>query len=324
VLGRASVNRLAAPPRGRVTPRVDRNDESAARPPAARLASRTTVVLVVPTRNEAAHIEPFLERVEAALAPYPIDWHAEMIDDSEDETTSMLRGLARRGAPIRVTHRDGTGPGGGLGGAVRAGLARARGSIVCVIDADLQHPPEILPELLAPIVLGRADICVGSRYRRGGSAAGLQSPWRRLAARGSGVALQWLLPPTRLTSDPGSGLFAMRREVLDSVELRPTGSRVLAEILVRARWRTICDVPYRFAVTGGGNADLGVADLVAVGRELVTLWRWRPWMASLRNRRSHRRRGGRRFVWRRVAPVHVEFLRKPPLDRHGSGLRPSG
>ncbi len=102
-----------------------------------------------------------------------------------------------------------------------------------MIDADLQHPPEILPELLAPIVLGRADICVGSRYRRGGSAAGLESRWRRIAARGSGVAARWLLPATRLTSDPGSGLFAMRREVLDSVALRPQGSRVLAEILVR-------------------------------------------------------------------------------------------
>ena len=195
---------------------------------------QTTVALVVPTRNETAHVELFVERVEAALAPFAIDWHAEVIDDSDDETPAILRGLAGQGAPLEVTHRGEADRRGVLGGAIRTGLGRARGEIVCVIDADLQHPPEILPELLAPIVLGRADICVGSRYRRGGSAAGLQSRWRRLAARGSGVAARWLLPATRLTSDPGSGLFAMRREVIDSVALRPQGSRVLAEILVRA------------------------------------------------------------------------------------------
>ncbi len=56
-----------------------------------------TLALVVPTRNEAAHVEPFVERVEAALAPFPIDWHAEVIDDSDDDTPSMLRGLAEPG-----------------------------------------------------------------------------------------------------------------------------------------------------------------------------------------------------------------------------------
>jgi dolichol-phosphate mannosyltransferase len=267
------------------------------------------LALVVPTRNEAANVERFVERVRAALAPFPIDWHAEMIDDSDDDTTSRLRRLASRGEPIRVTRQDGAGPQEGLGGAIRAGLGRARGDVVCVIDADLQHPPEILPELLAPIILGRADICVGSRYRRGGSAAGLESRWRRLAARGARVAVRWLLPATRLTSDPGSGLFAIRREVLDSAELRATGPRVLAEILARARWRTICDVPYRFAVTEGANVELGIADGVAAARELIGLWQWSPWVAALRNGRSGRRRVDTRLVRRRVASVHVELLR---------------
>jgi glycosyltransferase involved in cell wall biosynthesis len=271
---------------------------------------RTTVALVVPTRNEAAHVEPFVERVEAALAPFPIDWHAEMIDDSDDDTVSIVRGLASRGAPLEVTHRDEASRGGALGGATRTGLGSARGEVVCVIDADLQHPPEILPELLAPIVLGRADICVGSRYRRGGSAAGLESRWRRLAARGSGAAARWLLPATRLTSDPGSGLFAMRREVLESVALRPQGSRVLAEVLVRGRWRTVCDVPYRFAVTDDGDVRLGTADAVAVARELISLWRARSRLAAPSEYRSRFRRVDELQGRRRVAPVHAELLRE--------------
>jgi dolichol-phosphate mannosyltransferase len=281
-----------------------------------REASMTALALVVPTRNEAANIEPFVERVAAALAPFPIEWHAEMVDDSDDDTAARLRTLASRGAPVRVIRQDGGAIDGGLGSAIRTGLKRATGDVVCVIDADLQHPPEILPALVAPIVLGRADICVGSRYRRGGSAAGLESHWRRLAARAAAVAVRWLLPATRLTSDPGSGLFAVRRDVLESVDLRATGPRVLAEILAQARWYAICDVPYRFALTDGGNADLGVADGVAAARELIGLWQLRPWIAALRNGRNGRRRIDPDLVRRRVAPVHVELLR--PAGRDGA------
>ena len=281
----------------------------------------TTVALVVPTRNEAAHVESFLERVEAALGPFGIRWHAEIIDNSDDETATIIRELSYQGAPVEVRHQDGAGGGAALGTAVRVGLGRARGDIVCVIDADLQHPPEILPELLAPIILGRSDICVGSRYRRGGSAVGLEGRWRRLAARASGVVVRWLLPATRLTSDPGSGLFALRREILDSVTLRPRGSRVLAEVLSRASWHATCDVPYRFARTDGGSAGLGIRDAVSVARELATLWRLGPWLTARREDRSGSCRDPLRGR-RRVAPVQVEFLRDSAAgDGHVSGTR---
>ena len=279
---------------------------SAAAPQSASRA--TTVALVVPTRNEATHIESFLERVEAALGSLGIRWHAEIIDNSDDETASILRELSDQGAPVEVTHQDDAGGAAALGSAVRIGLGRARGDIVCVVDADLQHPPEILPELLAPIILGRADICVGSRYRGGGSAAGLEGRWRRLAARASGVAVRWVLPATSLTSDPGSGLFALRSELLDGVTLRPRGSRVLAEVLTRVSWRTTCDVPYRFAHTAGGTAGLGISDAASVARELATLWRWGAWLGALRDDRSGRSCDPPRGR-RRVAPVHVELLR---------------
>ena len=281
----------------------------------------TTVALVVPTRNEAAHIESFLERVEVALGEFGIRWHAEIIDNSDDETASIIRELSHQGAPVEVRHQDQAGGAAALGTAVRIGLGRARGDIVCVIDADLQHPPEILPELLAPIILGRADICVGSRYRRGGSAAGLEGRGRRLAARASGVVVRWLLPATRLTSDPGSGLFALRREVLDGVALRPRGSRVLAEVLSQASWHATCDVPYRFARTDGGSAGLGIRDAVSVARELATLWRLGTWLAALREGRSGNR-GDPLRGRRRVAPVHTEFLRdSAAADGHLSGTR---
>jgi dolichol-phosphate mannosyltransferase len=284
-------------------------------------AARPSVALVVPTRNEAAHIAPFVERVEAALAPFPIDWYAEVIDDSNDDTPAIVRGLASRRAPLELIHRADL-KHGGPGGAARSGLARADATVLCVIDADLQHPPEVLPELLAPVLLGRADICVGSRYRREGSAAGLDSRWRRLGARASGALVRWLFPATRLTTDPGSGLFAMRREVLDAVPLRPRGSRVLAEVLVRGHWRTICDVPYRFEATDDGEAPPGAAAAFGLAGELVSLLRLDPRLASA-VRHKDRPGADRVAVRRRVGPVHVELLRSPMEAPPTEPARPS-
>jgi dolichol-phosphate mannosyltransferase len=271
-------------------------------------AGGATVALVVPTRNEAHHVEPFIDRVEAALAPFQIDWHAEVIDDSEDDTAALMRGLVNRGAPLEVTQRTDARLGGGPGSAVRYGLSRAHGDILCVIDADLQHPPEILPDLLAPIILGRADISIGSRYRREGSAAGLESPWRRLGARVSGAFVRWFFPTTRLTTDPGSGLFAVRREVLESVALRSRGSRVLAEILVRANWQTVCDIPYRFAASDDGDAQLGATAAFALARELISL-RLYPRLAGSRGDRARPLGVGGLRNRRRAAPVNLELLR---------------
>lgn len=244
------------------------------------------VALVVPAHDEVARVGPFVERVEAALSPFLIDWHAEVIDDSDDE-------------------------------AVRSGLARADAEIVCVIDADLQHPPEILPELLAPIVLGRADICIGSRYRPGVPAIGRDNRWRRLAARALGILVRWLFPATRLTTDPGSGLFAVRREVLDSVTLQPHGPLVLAEILVQGQWRTVCDVPYRPEPNGG--AHLGAGAVFELASELISLLRREPRLAASSERRNGHRGPDGTPGRRRVAPAQVELLRSPPSTDGNSG-----
>src|SRR4051794_2831028 len=67
-------------------------------------APGSTVTLVVPTRNEAEHVGPFVERVEAALRPFAVDWHVEVIDDSDDDTPGVLAGLVSQGAPLEVTH----------------------------------------------------------------------------------------------------------------------------------------------------------------------------------------------------------------------------
>ena len=133
--------------------------------------------LVVPTFNERPNIRPLLERIEAVLKQDPIDFEIILVDDnSPDESWKLAQEIAKEDSHLRVIRREGAR---GLATAVVAGWKAARGEILGVIDADLQHPPEILPNLLKPILRGFADISVASRHASGGGVG----KWTKRAAK---------------------------------------------------------------------------------------------------------------------------------------------
>src|SRR6185312_5693689 len=137
--------------------------------------------------------------------------------------------------PVRLLHRPPGSRKGGLGGAVIAGARQARGEWVLVMDADLQHPPETAAVLASTAMRHDCDIVVGSRYAGDGSAAGGLSSHGRMFVSSGATRLVKDLFPRRLAmvSDPLSGLFAFRRGSVDLDRLRPSGFKVLLEILVR-------------------------------------------------------------------------------------------
>lgn len=203
--------------------------------------------LVIPTRNERENIPRLLEALRAVLSD--LDYELVFVDDSTDGTDAVLAGLARGDARVRVHHR---GQSNGLAGAVAAGFGLSRGRIIGVMDADLQHPPEVLPALVRRLDQDRADIAVASRYLPGAGRPGL-GPWRRLVSQGTRLVSKVLLAAARRSSDPLSGCFVVRREVLDGVSLRPVGFKILLEILARGRYTRITEVPYVFAQRGAGR-----------------------------------------------------------------------
>src|SRR5438067_744193 len=125
--------------------------------------------LVIPTYNEREGVGPLVEAIDHALTD--INWEAVFVDDSTDGTNQVIAALATEDERIRVIHRDENR--GGLAGAVVEGFAHARGTYICVMDTDLQHPPARIPELVAAALGHNADVVVASRYIRGGSNAGL-------------------------------------------------------------------------------------------------------------------------------------------------------
>jgi dolichol-phosphate mannosyltransferase len=142
--------------------------------------------------------------------------------------------------------------------------------VVAVMDADLQHPPEILPALIAPVLSGHADLVAGSRYGWAGADAGLSSPWRHLVSGGCRWLVHLLVPEARPLQDPLSGLFVLRRSLLDGVELQPAGYKILLEVIVRARPATVGNVGFNFGPRHAGRSKAslreGLVFLAHLGR----------------------------------------------------------
>jgi dolichol-phosphate mannosyltransferase len=238
-------------------------------------APTADVSLVVPTFNEAANIHELLTRLAAAI---PAGTRAEVVfaDDSTDDTCQVIeREAAGCPLPVILHHREV--PEGGLGGAVVEGIARASAPWIVVIDADLQHPPELVPALVARGEATGAELVVASRYTAGGDRDGLDGGWRKLVSSAS-TRLTKALFPRALSglTDPMSGFFAIRRTAIDragSAEegLQPLGYKILLELAVRCRPRGIAEVPYAFGERHAGESKSTAREGMRFLRHLVTL-----------------------------------------------------
>jgi dolichol-phosphate mannosyltransferase len=225
--------------------------------------------VVIPTFNERENIRPLLSRLAAVLPAG--DTEIIFVDDSTDDTPQVIERLAARcPIPIQLHHRSEAV--GGLGGAVLDGLRLAEGTWLVVMDADLQHPPEVVPELVTAGNRDGADLVVASRYAAGGRSSGLADTYRRLVSGTSRVATKVLFH-SALTqvSDPMSGFFAVRASSLELAGLRPLGYKILLELLVRNRPGRVVEVPYAFDARHAGDSKSTLAEGGRFLRHLATL-----------------------------------------------------
>lgn len=222
--------------------------------------------LVAPTFNESVNIAAFLSRV-CAILDARLPGHYEVIvvdDDSPDRTWDIATQAARSLPAVKVIRRQNER---GLATAVVAGWKTAQGNLLGAIDADLQHPPEVLSKLIDAIGAG-ADLAVGSRHVAGGGVS-TWSFWRRMISRGAQAIGLLFLPAVRKIADPMSGLFIVRRDVLDLTALRPVGYKILLEVLVRSRAQRLAEVGYVFEERSRGSSKV---TLKVYWEYLVHLW----------------------------------------------------
>lgn len=224
------------------------------------------ISLIVPALNEAENLPLLMERIDAALAGR--SYEVVLMDDgSQDGTPEVCRGLALRYPLFLHVRSDTTN---GLSGAVLQGLSLARGDYLVVMDADLQHPPERIPDLLLPLSRGEVEFVLGSRYIPGGGTDKRWGPLRRINSR---VATLLARPVSNQTRDPMSGFFALRRQTyLRAGPLTPVGYKIALELLCKCRVRRVREVPIQFDLRHTGRSKLTIAQQVRYLEHLSRLY----------------------------------------------------
>lgn len=219
---------------------------------------------MVPTFNEAENVGDLVDQIDSALKG--IEHEVIFVDDSRDNTPEIIKEVMKENPNVRMKHRVGET---GLATAVLEGFKMAAGDYMAVMDADLQHPPEILRYMYYCLETG-VDFCVPSRFIPGGSDGGLKIHRKFV----SGVARyigKILAPSLRKISDPTSGLFMFRREVIENADLQPIGWKILIEVLAMGTYQTVVEIPYKFQNRLAGNSKLSIDVTIEYLKQVIGL-----------------------------------------------------
>ena len=166
--------------------------------------------VVIPVYNERLTIRAILARVRAV----PINKQIIVVDDcSTDGTREILRAMAEPEPDLTVVFHE---LNQGKGAALRTGFQHATGDVVIVQDADLEYDPEQYPELLQPIVEGKADVVFGSRFV--GETHRVLYFWHSVANKGL-TLLSNMFTNLNLT-DMEVCYKLFRREIIQGITLR--------------------------------------------------------------------------------------------------------
>lgn len=221
------------------------------------------LAIIVPTYNERDRLGDLVERIFASYATHAIDGEIVIVDDNSPDGTGALADELASRYRITVLHRAGKM---GLGTAVIEGFAAASAPIVGVMDADLSHPPDLLPGMLAVMQTTSADVVIGSRYIPGGGTRG----WGvgRLLMSRFACLLARVVTPIR---DATSGFFLMRRALARDVQISAGGFKICLELLVRGRPSSVVEVPYVFVGRTAGESKMNLKEALGYLKQLREL-----------------------------------------------------
>lgn len=188
-------------------------------------------------------------------------------DSSPDKTGELIKNLSRGISNLKLLSRKSKA---GLSSAIIMGFQYTDSQILAAMDADLQHPPEMLEEMLSEIQNG-ADIVIGSRYVSGGGI----SSWtrrRRITSKIATFLAHIFFRNTKKIFDPLSGFFMLRRDVIRDVELNPIGFKILLEILVKGHYKKVVEVPYIFVERKKGKTKFNILQAISYLKQITILF----------------------------------------------------
>ncbi|MBD3310351.1 glycosyltransferase [Candidatus Woesearchaeota archaeon] len=220
------------------------------------------ISIIVPTFNEAKNIEKLVDRINKVMENERFE--IIVVDDNSPDNTWKIAKELPKDKHVRVLRRIGKS---GLSSAVVDGFKIAKGDLIGVIDADLSHPPEVIPDIVRRIREGEADMIIGSRLVKGGGTEGWPAH-RKLTSK---IATLLARPVTHI-KDPMSGFFFFRKEVIEGAELKPKGYKIGLEIIVKGNAKKVLEHPIMFKDRTAGQSKLGMKQNMEYLLQLADLY----------------------------------------------------
>ena len=222
------------------------------------------LTVIIPTFNEAANIRNIITEVDAIFNEHKLNGEILVVDDnSPDGTLSIVNDVnkTKNNVHLLVRFKDH-----GLSQSVVDGFTQAFSDIFVVIDADLSHPPSLIPLMYKEIMAGN-DIVIGSRYTEGG---GIKK-WplkRRIISLGATFLGRLLFPNI---TDPVSGYFAVKKSVVERAPLKPRGYKILLEILGKGIWKKTKEIPFEFVDREVGSSKLKINTIIDYSWQVIDI-----------------------------------------------------
>ncbi len=232
------------------------------------------VSVIVPTYRESANLPTLLTRIAESMSIAGLGYEVIVVDDDSGDGTDEVCGRFGRFQPVRLIVRRATR---GLSSAVLDGIRAAAGELVCVMDADLSHPPESIAAMVERLTSSQTDrgcqMVIGSRYVAGGRTT---ADWGLGRYINSKLAT-WAARPLTDVRDPMAGFFVTRRRDVMACEsmLDPIGYKIGLEILVKCGFDCIAEVPITFSNRVAGDSKLNVRQQLLYGVHLLRLMRFK-------------------------------------------------
>ncbi len=227
----------------------------------------SSITVIVPTYRERQNLPLLTEKLGEVRQQHSLDLKVLLMDDdSQDGTVEWCADSAPSWVELVVRTDDR-----GLSPSVVDGINRATSDYVVVMDADLSHPPEKIPELIESLE-NDSQFVIGSRYVKGASTDENWGLFRWINSR----AATLLARPLTSAKDPMAGFFAFRRELFEvAVEINPIGYKIGLELLVKCNVSKVSEVPIHFSDRQFGESKLNFTEQVKYIRHLGRLYKHR-------------------------------------------------
>lgn len=208
------------------------------------------ITIIIPTKNEEKIIQHLIEEIKRKVK---INYQLVFVDDSTDNTREQIKKFCKK---YNLKFKLVRGKNEGLANAILLGLNNTKTNLVCVLDADLQHPPEKINDMYF-FLNKNYSLVIGSRFVRGAKIN--FSFYRRIISKFSIILVHLFLPKTRKIKDPTSGFFAIKKPV-KIPKFKNKGFKVLIDLIQENDFKNVKELPIYFKKRKIGKSKLGIKE----------------------------------------------------------------